>query len=59
MAYINISEEWGDEVEVTVQDYMDQALKFGAPLRLDDIDVREDGLYINARRVAEPMPESK
>ena len=48
--YINISEQWGDAVEVTVDDYRQQAAEFG--VEAADIDEREDGIYINGERVA-------
>ena len=51
MSYVNISEEWGDAVAVTVEDYRQQAAAFGA--EIDTIDERDDGIYIDGRKVAE------
>jgi len=51
MSYVNISEEWGDAVAVTVEDYRQQAAAFGT--EIDTIDERDDGIYIDGRKVAE------
>lgn len=48
--YVNISEEWGDHVEVTENDYRDQAKAFGVEI---EIETAEDGIYINGALVAE------
>jgi len=55
-AYKNISEQWGDAVEVTVDDYRQQAEIFG--VAADDIEERDDGIYIAGERVAEAIEPS-
>ena len=49
--YINISEQWGDAIEVTIEDYCQQAEAFG--VSAGDIEVRDDGIYIDGEQVAE------
>jgi len=49
--YINISEQWGDAVEVSVEDYRQQAEAFG--VSVDNINERENGIYIDNEKVAE------
>lgn len=49
--YINISEQWGDAVEVTIEDYRQQAEAFG--VSVDEIEERDDGIYIDGEQVAE------
>lgn len=49
--YINSSEDWGDAVEVTVEDYLRQAYELG--VEVGEIEERDDGIYIDGERVAE------
>jgi len=49
--YINISEQWGDAVEVTVEDYRQQAELFG--VAADSIQERDCGIYIDGEQVAQ------
>jgi len=51
-AYKNVDENWGDAVEVTVDDYRKQAVIFGADV---DIEERADGIYIDGEMVAEAV----
>ena len=61
--YKNISEEWGDHVTVTAEDYREQARAFfrDCPQDWEDsgktpddlvIEEREDGIYIDGEQVA-------
>ncbi len=52
MKYRNISEKWGDAVEVTAEDYRKQALVWGVVAQIEELD---DGIYIDGERVAEPI----
>ena len=52
--YINISEKWGDTVEVTVDDYRQQAVAFGENPNELDIEETNDGIFVNDEQVAEP-----
>ncbi len=53
--YFNISEKWGDPVEVTPEDYKDQAAVFG--VAEPEVEEREDGLYIDGEQVAEVVED--
>ena len=68
MRYKNVSEDWGDAVEATAADYMEQARAFWASATPEDreaepdmdpavirIEERHDGIYINGDLVAEPI----
>ena len=48
--YTNISEAWGDNVSVTVEDYRKQAEAFGVDVTIEE---RDDGIYIDGEKVAE------
>jgi len=50
--YINISERWGDHVEVTMDDYLAQANAFGEAVTIEE---RHDGIYIDGEKVAEEV----
>ncbi len=52
--YINISEKWGDTVEVTVDDYRQQAVAFGENPNELDIEETNDGVFIDGRQVGVP-----
>ena len=49
--YKNVNEKWGDAVDVTVEDYRQQAAIFGCDA--GDIQERDDGIYIDGERVGE------
>ena len=51
--YKNISEQWGDPVEVTPDDYREQARAFGLPV--PEIVKTDDGLFIDGEQVAEAV----
>ena len=48
--FINISEKWGDRVDVTIEDYRKQAEIFGDTVEIEE---RDDGIYIDGEQVAE------
>ena len=52
MRYINISERWGDRIEITPDDYRRQAEVAG--WEIGEITADADGIYIDGERVAEP-----
>ena len=50
MSYTNVSDKWGEAVEVTADDYRKQAEVFGVEVEIDE---RTDGIYIDDELVAE------
>ena len=56
--YINISEKWGDRVEVTADDYRKQATAFGEDSGALDIQETPDGIFIDNELVAEPKQKN-
>lgn len=54
MKFKNISETWGDAIEVTADDYKKQAAAFGV-----DVEITQDadGIYIDGEMVAEPIAD--
>ena len=68
MRYKNVAEDWGDAVEATAADYMEQARVFWASATPEDreadpnldpavirIEEYADGIYVNGDLVAEPI----
>ena len=50
--YINESEQWGDRVPVSADDYRAQAGAFGLPESV--VEEQADGIYVDGERVASP-----
>jgi len=50
--YRNISDRWGECVEVTADDYRQQAATYGLVVEIEE---REDGIYIDGERVARTL----
>lgn len=53
MTYQNISEQWGDNVTVTVDDVQKQAVIFG--LDADLVSSDDDGIYYDGELIAEAV----
>lgn len=53
MRYINISERWGDRIEITPDDYRQQAEAAG--WEIGQITADDDGITIDGERVAEAV----
>jgi len=54
--YTNISEQWGDAVEVTINDYIAQAAIYGGEYVIEE---RADGIYIDGEQVAETQQDGE